>query len=185
MQALTIEDNFRNWETDKLLKTNEWLPRAEMAVSYVKPGEQVLDLGCGYQLPKQFLDTSCNYVPCDVVARTEDTIIADLNKREFPTGNFDTTLILGVLEYIPDINFVFEKLAKQSRKVVFSYCVANIQTPEALSVRTTNRWLTHWNSKDLDTTFRRHRFKLAEVKTISRWTHSTQVLGILVNSNKF
>ncbi|WP_319533456.1 methyltransferase domain-containing protein [uncultured Cohaesibacter sp.] len=116
MSLISLEDNRENWQDETLLQKERWLPRAKRACMFVRPGEHVLDLGCGYQLPRQFLEPACTYTPCDISQRTPDTIVCDLNKGEFPEGQFDTALVLGVWEYTPNIDFILDRLRQQVKK---------------------------------------------------------------------
>lgn len=183
MALVTLEQNRENWEGADLLQNEPWLPRAQKASMFVMPGEKVLDLGCGLQLPRQFLEQKCTYLPCDMVQRTPDTIVCDLNKNEFPEGQFDSVLMLGVLEYIPDIEFVLKKLQTCSKKVIFTYCLPKTLTPRTLELRSSYRWLTHWTAPQLDTYIKQHNFKLAHMEVISQTSVFRQVLGVLVNKS--
>jgi hypothetical protein len=71
------------------------------------------------------LPFGCFYQPCDVVARDDRTIVADLNAGQFPVeavAGSDVVVMLGVWEYIFDVEQVFSKLAAGGKPVVCSYC---------------------------------------------------------------
>ncbi|SNY94282.1 Methyltransferase domain-containing protein [Cohaesibacter sp. ES.047] len=184
MALISLEDNRENWQDETLLQKDRWLPRAKRACMFVRPGERVLDLGCGYQLSRPFLEPACSYTPCDISQRTPDTIVCDLNNGEFPEGQFDAVLVLGVWEYTPNIDFILDKLRQQAKKVIFSYCMSNDTSEQMIQQRTKFRWLTHWNASELDNMFKRHQFKLVHAEVIDKSKHFDQILGVLANMEK-
>ena len=61
----------------------------------------ILDLGCGDQSIRQyFSEEYTRYVPVDIVKRSEDCAVVDLNKTDWDFGNFDVTITIGLLQYL-------------------------------------------------------------------------------------
>ena len=55
------------------------------------------------------LPPDCTYTPSDIVARSPDFLVSDLNEKiPFELSRFDTAVFSGVLEYVYDIEKVFE-----------------------------------------------------------------------------
>lgn len=61
----------------------------------------ILDLGCGDQSIRQyFSEERTRYVPVDIVKRSEDCTVVDLNKTDWDFGHFDVTITIGLLQYL-------------------------------------------------------------------------------------
>lgn len=109
------------WREQTSLAT-QWNARARLAASLIEPGARVLDVGCGDMALRGFLPTGCRYVPADIVARAEDCLVVDLNKGQFPQGEYDVVCFLGVLEYVHDPAAALARAARAARGLVVSYC---------------------------------------------------------------
>jgi hypothetical protein len=99
-----------------------WKVRSARVARLIAPGSHVLDLGAGARTLKPLLPDGCRYTPCDLVARTADTIVADLNRGEFPQGNYDVVTAVGLLEYIHHLDPLFVRMRQAARSAVVSYC---------------------------------------------------------------
>jgi hypothetical protein len=51
----------------------------------IRPGSRVVDVGAGAQALRSALPPHCTYVPIDIVQRTPDTVVCDLNREDPPT----------------------------------------------------------------------------------------------------
>lgn len=89
--------------------------------SFIEPGSNVLDLGCGAMVLKKYLPQGCTYIPCDIHDRGGGCLVADLNKREFPPGMYRYIAMLGVLEYAYDPDFVLERASQQGSILLLDY----------------------------------------------------------------
>ena len=99
-----------------------WGSRAALAAAHISPGSSVLDIGCGRMQLKELLPAGCRYQPADMTQWTAEVLPVDLDKREFPPGNYDCITLLGVLEYLADPLFALESAAGSSRRLVTTYC---------------------------------------------------------------
>jgi hypothetical protein len=95
--------------------------RSIFTARFIRPHSSVLDIGCGAMALKSYLPAGCTYAPCDLVDRGEGCIVADLNRDEFPKGEFDCIVILGVLEYVYDIASVLKKCRKATANLLLDY----------------------------------------------------------------
>jgi hypothetical protein len=102
-----------------------WEDRARAAAAFVPPGSRVLDIGCGDMAVERFLPEGCVYLPLDVVARDERTMVIDLNRQRLPAIEADFVIGLGVLEYIYDLPALFRQLARQIPQGLFTYYPLN------------------------------------------------------------
>ena len=74
---------------------------AEVAQSLTP--DSILDLGCGDQSIRQyFSEERTRYVPVDIVKRSEDCVVVDLNNTDWDFGYFDVTITIGLLQYLDD-----------------------------------------------------------------------------------
>lgn len=110
------------WSQDLLRSANEsWERRAASAATFIPPGSRVLDIGCGDMKMERNLPEGCSYLPMDVSARDERTIVVDLNRQRLPKVAADFVVALGLLEYIFDVPKLLRQIARQIPQGLFSY----------------------------------------------------------------
>lgn len=131
--------DYTRWSRDDSLQTN-WNERTIMMAAYVPSGASVIEFGAGAQALRKALPAKCRYQPSDLVARTPDTLVCDLNSfyPELP-AEADVAFFSGVLEYIHDLPGLFNWLRGQVSQVVFSYATYE-HTPSLLE-RRQNGWV--------------------------------------------
>lgn len=132
------------WAEPASLAT-QWDARAQRAAAHIPANSRVLDVGCGAMALRLALKQGCIYTPSDVVARAPECIVADLNKKEFPAGQYDWVTFLGVVEYIHDPAWPLQQAAKAAPHLLFTYCV-DITHGQALHLRRGMGWV---NDMDL------------------------------------
>jgi hypothetical protein len=116
--------DFARWSNPEQLRP-EWDARAAFAAQFIPAGATVLDLGCGAMALERSLPLGARYIPSDLAARDDRTIVCNLNAGEFPFEaalKADVVTFLGVAEYLADVPEFFAKLRRTERPVVFSYC---------------------------------------------------------------
>jgi len=158
-QALARQTDMARWSDPASLEP-AWDARAEAAAGFVAAGTRVLDLGCGNMSLQQFLPFGCSYRGCDLVSRDSETFVCDFNKGQFPTeaaAESDLITMLGLLEYIADVDAFFADLRASRRDVVLSYCATDLSG--ALD-RPALGWLNHLSFVDLAELFDRHGFRI-------------------------
>jgi hypothetical protein len=109
------------WADAENLAT-QWDARAQMAARMIPAGQSVLDVGAGAMALKALLAEGCRYTPADVVSRCEGCLVADLNKGEFPAGEYDWVTLLGVLEYVFDVAAALRRAAAGAPNLIVTYC---------------------------------------------------------------
>src|SRR5690349_18186690 len=77
------ETDLVRWRDPKQLEA-AWEARAAIAAQLIAPGTRVADIGCGAMRLEAHLRFGCTYLPSDVVARDERTVVADLNADGMP-----------------------------------------------------------------------------------------------------
>ncbi len=86
----------------------------------------IMDLGCGMQALRNMLSRHQVYIPVDCIARSDDTIVCDFNKGEFPQQNGDVCLISGCLEYIHNWKCFLNAVARSCTQICLSYATAEL-----------------------------------------------------------
>lgn len=113
------------WSAPANLKS-AWATRAAIVAGLIPDGSTVLDLGCGaMDLGKQLGDRA-HYIPADLVARDERTLIIDLNQGLFPDVQADVVTLLGVIEYIHAPETLLIEMAKRWPHAIVTYNPADL-----------------------------------------------------------
>jgi hypothetical protein len=157
-----------------------WDGRAELAARFIPAGARVLDLGCGKMALRRFLPLGCVYRGCDLVRRDADTVVCDFNRGEFPreaAEESDIITLLGVVEYVTDVNAFFEFLRSTKRTIVLSYSATDLASSFD---RPSLGWLNHFSFVDLAELFDRHGFQI----TASLPVDQTQILMRLTPTDR-
>jgi len=156
--ALAGKTDIDRWSNAASLEL-AWDRRAAFAATFIPAGARVLDLGCGRMALRGFLREGCDYRGCDLVARDAHTIVCDFNKGDFPSAeaaDVDVLVLLGVLEYIADLDAFFARLRDAGREIVLSYCAADFTSLDRPSLG----WINSLTLADLATLFDRFGFRV-------------------------
>lgn len=131
--------DYDRWSQNDSLQSN-WDERTLIMADHIAAGASVIEFGAGAQALRKALPPSCRYHPSDLVARTPDTLICDLNNGypDLP-AQMDVAVFSGVLEYIHDLPGLFDWLSCKVDRVVFSYATVE-HTPSVLA-RRQNGWV--------------------------------------------
>jgi hypothetical protein len=121
--------------------------RALAAAPHIAPGSRVLDLGAGALALKGCLPAGCRYTPADLLARSPDCQVIDLNQQQFPTGEFDCTALLEVLEYVHDPAWLLCRCRESAGRLIFTY---HPRGSESLDVRRQQGWFNDLDSQTLE-----------------------------------
>jgi hypothetical protein len=157
--AVERKTDFERWSNPAALEP-AWDRRAAFAANFIAGGARVLDLGCGQMALRRFLPNGCNYQPCDLIARDPSTIVCDFNASEFPEAaaeKADVITMLGVLEYIVDVDSFFARLQRAKCDVVLSYCATEFT---GAIDRAALGWINHFSFHDLAILFDRFGYQL-------------------------
>jgi hypothetical protein len=109
------------WAQFESLAT-QWDKRAAMAAEWIDAGSRVLDVGAGAMALGSVLQPQCSYQPADVVERRPGCFVVDLNRGEFPPGEYDFVTFLGVLEYVHDVEATLRRAGAAAPRMVITYC---------------------------------------------------------------
>jgi FkbM family methyltransferase len=125
--------------------------RAAAAAKHIPPGSRVLDLGAGQMALKRCLPGGCHYTPADLLARSADCQVVDLNQQQFPTGRYDCIVLLEVLEYLHDVPWVLKRCRETAPRLIFTY---HVRTNEPLEERRQRGWFSDLDLEAVDNLLR-------------------------------
>ena len=122
-----------------------------------KTCNSILELGAGECILKNFLPKTIKYYPHDIVKRNSDFLESDLNKKKFPKINkqIDVICIAGVLEYLNDLEWLFNTCIQKSKYILFTYnCVQNEKVhPMVKKNRDANHWVNCYSRMKVENFF--------------------------------
>ena len=99
-----------------------------LMVEDIAAGCRVIDVGAGSQVVRTLLPDNCDYVPIDLVPRSPDTVVCDLNRDALPELTADWLVASGVIEYVFDVHRLIGWVASVAPHIVLSYETADEQT---------------------------------------------------------
>lgn len=81
----------------------------------------VLDIGCGnMKLGELLAEHGIGYVPADIVSRSPDCLVVDLNKDPVPVCEAECAVMIGVQEFLDDPGGVLQDVASKYRKILIT-----------------------------------------------------------------
>ena len=112
----------KDWNNIAEKDSDYWKECNQCVASFISPGSSVIDLGCGAQSLKKYL-RDCEYIPCDIIKRTEDTLYCDFNADIYPEFNklYDFLVCSEVLEYVLDMNIFLDYISKMAKNLILTY----------------------------------------------------------------
>lgn len=148
LKKMFLKTDYLRWLNEKnLLKS--WDSRTIFLSKFIKENSCVIDVGCGNQVLRRNIPTSCNYIPIDLAKRTSDTIVVDLNKS-FKINNLqnsDYTIFSGVLEYLVDIKYVINFFRLKTNFIILSYnCKESVS---CIKKRKELGWVNHFSKNEI------------------------------------
>ncbi|NLP58160.1 class I SAM-dependent methyltransferase [Lutibacter sp. B1] len=125
------------------------------------PNEKVIEFGAGNMSLKEMLPQNSTYTPSDIVKRSKETVLCDLNNSiMFELSRYNTEIFSGVLEYVYDIDKVFEQLQPFISHIVMSYACSDICKYDRLS----HGWLSDYTKDELVDIFRKNNYKVLNME---------------------
>lgn len=169
----TLGTDVERWSQTESLAT-QWDSRAAMAARFIAPGSSVLDLGCGAMTLGQYLDSTCQYYPADVVERIPGAFVVDLNAKQFPPGSYDVITLLGVLEYVHDVPWVLDQVRKVSRSLIVTYC-AKLAEGDVVGRRGLG-WVNDFTERDFNVLLASANWRCTSVNEVKRGPGNIQIM---------
>lgn len=136
------------WENLHNEEASHWSARSISAANYLKDKHSVVDFGCGTMNLEKALNPNQEYIPIDVVARDERTIVCDINSGDIPTPSAEAVACLGVLEYLFKPDIFLKTLSSTYKNAVVTYCVTDSKNP--LTDRREHAWVNDFSQSDIE-----------------------------------
>ncbi|MBP8968215.1 MAG: polysaccharide pyruvyl transferase family protein [Lachnospiraceae bacterium] len=138
----------------------EWRKRTVSMAGFLSPNDHVvMDLGAGSMRLKGLLMPGVKYIPVDYKKTSEQTIVCDFNKSEFPQIYADAIVAAGILGYIDDPYWFLDQICANTSKCIISYKGKEKYTESLL---TTNEVISYMKKKGFVLT--------GNDDTLSEWT---------------
>jgi Methyltransferase domain len=166
------------WSELESLAT-QWDSRAAMAAEWIPAGVRVLDIGCGAMTLSALLKSNCTYIPADLVERRPGCHVIDLNQRQFPPGQYDWVVLLGVLEYIHEPAWALVRASDAAPNLLVTYCTA---VGESIAVRRGMGWVNDLNQDDFEDLLGSNGWSIARVAEVKRGPSNVQLMYACVRT---
>ncbi|MBL8079496.1 MAG: hypothetical protein JNM55_16140 [Anaerolineales bacterium] len=150
-KSFFIRSDYKRWENVHL-EDFKWNGRNQLIANLISEGSSVIDIGAGTQSIKRYL-INCEYQPCDLVRRTEDTIYCDFNLGVYPKVNkiYDYVVCSGVLEYIRNPEDFISYVGSVGNIAILTY--APLEGDASIVSRLENGWVNHFSKLQIEELF--------------------------------
>lgn len=170
----TKSTDIQRWKKNSKLDS-EWNERTALLGEFIPSNSHIIEFGAGAMFLKTHLTNYQSYTPADIVKRFEETIVCDLNQPiRFELSQYDVAVFSGVLEYVYDIDAVFQQLSSKVERIVLSYCVLD----HFKNFRTQNGWLSDYTKAELEAIFEKNNYQILDYK---EWRNQSLYHLILKN----
>ena len=141
-----------NWDTMKkrVYYLSEWIDKTIKSIA---------DYGAGKMYMKECIDSDVSYFPIDYIRRTDETIVCDFNRGEFPKLQTDVALCLGIFEVLNSAETLMQHVCENTDKdIIVSYPTTD-KFPD-IEGRRTSAYLNDLTEAMILSTMDNHGFKL-------------------------
>ena len=154
------------WRDDQSLDAG-WDTRTKLMVRDIAAGSRVVDVGAGSQAARAMLPDGCEYVPVDIVSRSPDTIVCDVNRDELPELHADWLIASGVIEYAHDTPGFISWMSGVASRIAMSYETADGETKY---YRRSQSWVNDYTSEQMLALLRQQGLVVDDIAT---WRQQT------------
>jgi hypothetical protein len=158
-------------EIDSL--ATQWDARAALAADWIPADVRVLDVGCGAMALGNVLKPGCSYFPADLVKRGAGCFVVDLNRKQFPPGQYDWVSFLGVLEYVHEINWPLECARKAAPNLLVTYCS---YTEGAIALRRGMGWVNDLTAPQFEAALTASGWRILRQRQVKRGPTNIQLM---------
>ena len=151
----------------------QWDARAVLAAEWIPDYVRVLDVGAGAMTLGSLLKPGCSYTPADVVERRPGCHVADLNRQEFPPGNYDWVTFLGVLEYVHDVDWPLRRAGACAPAMIVTYCTF---TGGDVSARRGMGWVNDLGAPEFEAALSRNGWTIRRQQEVKRGPTNIQIM---------
>ncbi|QVW33809.1 hypothetical protein KIP69_09345 [Geobacter sulfurreducens] len=136
----------------------DWKHRISLMATHIPEYASVVDLGCGRMWLREFLSPTNKYFGVDYCQRDSETIVVDLNKKQYPNIVADIFFISGCLEYVDDYESLVRYISNQCKRCIISYCSTDEFSD--IAMRRKRAWVNDLSRSQLVDLFARNDMKL-------------------------
>ena len=90
------EDASKTWGSKNPERANV-VAQAVNALAVNLTAPKLLDIGCGGMALKNFLSSSISYYPADIIKRSPECQVIEINNDAYPEGSYDIICAIGVI----------------------------------------------------------------------------------------
>jgi len=147
--------DIERWSVKKELSI-DWNERTAILGNFITPNAAIIEFGAGSMFLKDHLNNYKSYMPSDIIKRFPETLVCDLNEPlTLDLTAYDTAVFSGVLEYVYDIEALFQQI-NCINQVVLSYCCSDVMKVS----REANGWLSDYTTSELEAMFGKNGYKI-------------------------
>lgn len=160
------------------------LPSMEYRVQYLARMlscdiTSVVDLGCGNMDMKKYIRSNIKYIPVDYFTHDQDTVVCDLDSKQYPDIEADAMVLGAILEHISNYEELVEWVCNHTKKeVVLAY--TPIEYLSDINIRKTHGCKNHMSVDEMVNLFEINNMRLVEAKimhTIERPAYKFRING--------
>lgn len=152
VQDFAHTNQLNRWAKKKNLYP-DWDERTIIISQFIPENSSVLEFGAARMILKEYLPENCTYTPSDIVSRSPETIVFDLNKDNLSLFDYyDVIIFSGVLEYVFDVKKLILGLSFKTSKFVVSY--APLENYSNLENRKKNGWVNNFKIDEFTQIFK-------------------------------
>lgn len=154
----TKSTDMQRWKKNSQLDS-EWNERTALLGKFIPPNSSIIEFGAGTMFLKTQLSNNQKYTPSDIVKRFEETVVCDLNQSiSFDLSPYNVAVFSGVLEYVYDIDAVFQQLSPHVERIILSYCTLD----HFKNFRPQNGWLSDYSKAELEVIFEKNSYQIVD-----------------------
>ena len=158
-----------------------WHERSRKIQVHIPSNHSVLEFGAGKGLLKAISENSI-YLATDLILRPGIDLIIDLNKPFHLEHKYDTSVLLGVLEYLDSPFNSLERVSKYtSHNIILTYCFPC----DGFKKYTRRRlmWVNDLTESNLISIFKDLGFKILSSELIEKTSNYRQYIWVLVRKD--
>lgn len=166
VRTLVFKNDLSRWKQVALVDP-PWDKRNQIIGSIIPGNCSVLDVGCGAQTLKRYLQDDVKYQPCDLVKR-DGVLFCDFNSGMYPVISkpFDFVVCSGVMEYARNPSEFLQRMGGLGRTIILTYC--HLSPGDKTWQRTSAGWVNHFTKEQLENLILQEGFTW---KNVGEWGH--------------
>lgn len=151
--------DIQRWSKANVMHDN-WQERTILLSKFIKNNSIVVEFGAGNGILQEVLSKTITYQPADIIKRREHYLVCDLNVHpiSLDLAPYNTALFSGVLEYVYDLDLLFNALSKSIKYIPLSYACTDICQQNRLN----NGWLSDYTSFQLEAIFEKYSYNIVK-----------------------